>query len=336
MTRILSTPGHTLMLNAYDGSTDIVVTFHADDEIAYDHRDADEQRRILLERSAAGGEAFIRMVEKAECADDLYFDKLSQTRMPTWVSGRVALVGDAGYCASPAAGMGGSLAILGATALHDAFATAGGDIEAAFREYENELPSDRRSGTARRRAHRCQQLLPRDRRPDRCAQQDAARPLTTARAAASAAEVTRHRTNTRRAIVATVLIVGAAAVLLSVCAPHCCSRGWEGDVPTSSSIPLPPGARWSTRTRRRIRWSVGRAVSPSNCRRRWAPAVRETARDAVGSPRRQPDFGGPGRTPRGPSGLLVARTPTLTGGWELSPTPAPSPTVLSGCRSSRC
>lgn len=136
VTRILSTPGHTLMLNAYDGSTDIVVTFHADDEIAYDHRDADEQRRILRERSAAGGEAFIRMVEKAESADDLYFDKLSQTRMPTWVSGRVALVGDAGYCASPAAGMGGSLAILGATALHDAFATAGGDIEAAFREYE--------------------------------------------------------------------------------------------------------------------------------------------------------------------------------------------------------
>lgn len=32
--------------------------------------------------------------------------------------------------------MGGSVAILGATALHDAFVTAGGDIDAAFTEYD--------------------------------------------------------------------------------------------------------------------------------------------------------------------------------------------------------
>lgn len=59
--------------------------------------------------------------------------------MPKWTSGRVALVGDAGYCTSPAAGMGGSLAIIGATALHDAFRTADGDVERAFAEYERAL-----------------------------------------------------------------------------------------------------------------------------------------------------------------------------------------------------
>lgn len=136
MTRILNTPGRTLMLNSYETTTDIVVAFQSDDEIAYDYRDADEQRRILRNRFADAGAQFTEAIERAEGADNFYFDKLSQTRMPTWSSGRVALVGDAAYCASPAAGMGGSLAIMGATALFDAFETAGGDIDAAFREYE--------------------------------------------------------------------------------------------------------------------------------------------------------------------------------------------------------
>ncbi|CAN7441621.1 FAD-dependent monooxygenase [Paenibacillus sp. LjRoot56] len=63
-----------------------------------------------------------------------YFDKLCQMKMPTWSKGRVALVGDAGYCASPAAGMGGSLAIDGAAALADAFQKCHGNFELAFQE----------------------------------------------------------------------------------------------------------------------------------------------------------------------------------------------------------
>ena len=59
--------------------------------------------------------------------------------MPSWTKGRVALVGDAGYCASPAAGMGGSLAIIGATALADAFEKHNGDHELAFDEYNKGL-----------------------------------------------------------------------------------------------------------------------------------------------------------------------------------------------------
>ncbi|WP_188897890.1 FAD-dependent monooxygenase [Microlunatus endophyticus] len=139
ITRILSLPGRTLMLNSYENTTDIVLTFHADEEIAYDYHDADEQKRILRDRFAGAGAPFTDMVEKAETADNFYFDKLSQIKMPAWTTGRIALVGDAGYCASPAAGMGGSLAILGATALHDAFVAADGDIETAFADYERLL-----------------------------------------------------------------------------------------------------------------------------------------------------------------------------------------------------
>ena len=59
--------------------------------------------------------------------------------MPSWINGRVALVGDAGYCASPAAGMGGSLAMIGAAALADAFEEANGDFKAAFGIYDERL-----------------------------------------------------------------------------------------------------------------------------------------------------------------------------------------------------
>jgi 2-polyprenyl-6-methoxyphenol hydroxylase-like FAD-dependent oxidoreductase len=138
-TRILNTSGRTLMLNSYENRTDIVLAFHSEQEIAYDYHDAQQQKEIIRAQFADAGPQFTDLIEKAETADNFYFDKLSQTAMPHWTSGRVALVGDAGYCASPAAGMGGSLAIIGATALFDAFQATGGDIKAAFVEYESSL-----------------------------------------------------------------------------------------------------------------------------------------------------------------------------------------------------
>ena len=138
-TRILSTPGRTLMMNAYENKTDVSFLFHSDDEISYDYRDVQQQKDIVRTRFADAGAPFTDVFEHAENADNFYFDKLSQTKMPHWTTGRVALVGDSGYCASPAAGMGGSLAIIGATALFDAFRSAGGDIELAFAAYETSL-----------------------------------------------------------------------------------------------------------------------------------------------------------------------------------------------------
>jgi 2-polyprenyl-6-methoxyphenol hydroxylase-like FAD-dependent oxidoreductase len=49
--------------------------------------------------------------------DDIYFDSISQIRMPTWAKGRVALIGDAAACPSLIAGEGaGSLRACGRTA----------------------------------------------------------------------------------------------------------------------------------------------------------------------------------------------------------------------------
>lgn len=134
--RIQNAPGRTLLLNSYDDTTDVVLVFHAEEEITYDHHDVDAQKQIVRDQFAGTGKPFSDVLDAALTADNFYFDKLTQIRLPRWSSGRVALVGDAAYCPSPAAGLGGSLALLGATALHDAFLTAGGDIDDAFAGYE--------------------------------------------------------------------------------------------------------------------------------------------------------------------------------------------------------
>jgi 2-polyprenyl-6-methoxyphenol hydroxylase-like FAD-dependent oxidoreductase len=87
------------------------------DSIIYNRRDLDEQRQILVERFAGAGWQCDALLAAAQEADDFYFDSFAQVHMPAWSSGRVALVGDAGYCASPLSGMGTSLALVGAYVL---------------------------------------------------------------------------------------------------------------------------------------------------------------------------------------------------------------------------
>jgi 2-polyprenyl-6-methoxyphenol hydroxylase-like FAD-dependent oxidoreductase len=64
---------------------------------------------------------------------------MAQIHMDAWSRGRVALVGDAGYCGSPASGQGTSMALVGAYVLAGELAQAGGDHVAAFAAYEREL-----------------------------------------------------------------------------------------------------------------------------------------------------------------------------------------------------
>lgn len=129
-------PGKAVMLNAYKDKTDIVLCFVSEQEIAYDYRDEARQRAIIREQFEGVGWRTAALLREVEQSETFYFDKLCQIRMPAWTKGRVALVGDAGYCASPAAGMGGSLAIDGAAALAEALRKHPDDFAAAFREYD--------------------------------------------------------------------------------------------------------------------------------------------------------------------------------------------------------
>lgn len=96
------------------------------DPVQYDRRDLDGQRDLLASRFAGAGWQSDALVAAARLADDFYFDAFAQVHMDAWSSGRVALVGDAGYCASPLSGMGTSLALVGAYVLAGELGPAGG------------------------------------------------------------------------------------------------------------------------------------------------------------------------------------------------------------------
>lgn len=82
--------------------------------LTYDRRDLDAQRALLFEKFTGAGWQSDALLAAAADADDFYFDAFVQVHMNSFSSGRVTLVGDAGYCASPLSGMGTSLALVGA------------------------------------------------------------------------------------------------------------------------------------------------------------------------------------------------------------------------------
>lgn len=134
-------PGKAYMLNAYKNKTDIVFCFLSEKEIPYDYRDAAQQKEMILQQFSGQGWRTAELLNEVAGSKNFYFDKFCQIKMPSWTKGRVALVGDAAYCASPAAGMGGSLAIEGAAALADALLKHKGNFELAFQDYnKNQRP----------------------------------------------------------------------------------------------------------------------------------------------------------------------------------------------------
>jgi len=137
--QMFNVPDKSVMLNAYNNKTDIIFSFYSEDQIPYDYRDIDQQRQIILDQFAGLSWRTRELLERVSNAPGFYFDKFCQIKMPSWTKGGVALVGDAGYCASPAAGKGASLSVIGAAALADALKKHNGNLEAAFDDYNSNL-----------------------------------------------------------------------------------------------------------------------------------------------------------------------------------------------------
>ncbi len=110
--------------------------FRRPEPLTYDYRDVEHQKRLLSEAFADVSWRVPELLAGALADPDFGFDALSQVRMPSWSSGRVTLVGDAAYCASPLSGAGAALALIGAYRLAGELAAAAGDHQLAFRRYE--------------------------------------------------------------------------------------------------------------------------------------------------------------------------------------------------------
>ncbi|HHF7346631.1 TPA: tetracycline destructase [Legionella feeleii] len=106
--------------------------------ILKDIRDEHEQKQFLWDTFRDFGWETQNILNLMAESDDFYFDAITQVKMKSWTKGRIALVGDAGYCASPLSGQGNNLAFVGAYILAGELKAANGNYTQAFTRY-NEL-----------------------------------------------------------------------------------------------------------------------------------------------------------------------------------------------------
>lgn len=100
-----------------------------------DRHDIEAQKRFIHRHYAQTGWKAPELLAALADATDLYLDSLSQIRLDRWSAGRVALLGDAAWCAGPG-GNGTGHAMLGAYTLAGELAAADGDHRRAFARYE--------------------------------------------------------------------------------------------------------------------------------------------------------------------------------------------------------
>ncbi|KAL9617676.1 MAG: hypothetical protein Q9160_007551 [Pyrenula sp. 1 TL-2023] len=100
------------------------------------------QKALIQDLFADAGWEISRVLDGMRTSDDFYLQHVGQVKLDRWsspASGRVTVVGDAGYAPSPFTGMGTSMAFIGAYVLAGEISRRPDDIPAALQSYERVL-----------------------------------------------------------------------------------------------------------------------------------------------------------------------------------------------------
>lgn len=131
-----NTPGRSVTIHPGRGRAIAAFIYRGPEVEGFDYRDMDGHKALLAEAYRDQGWRVPELLERVRTADDLYFDSVSQVRLPRWSHGRVAVVGDAASCVS-LFGDGSTLAMVGAHTLAEELAASPDDPAAAFQSYES-------------------------------------------------------------------------------------------------------------------------------------------------------------------------------------------------------
>ena len=138
---MLNIPGLTIVVrDAGDGPQAMMLA--ASPQIDYDYRDLNAQRVLIagfLSRVQAWQIPAIVKAFSDPAAQGFYFDSVSQTHMPSWTQGNVAVIGDAGHCAALLSGMGTTLAMVAAETLATTWTEHDGNLQQASATYHERL-----------------------------------------------------------------------------------------------------------------------------------------------------------------------------------------------------
>lgn len=130
--------GRTITLRPDNvGTTRVTLSFLSPPG-GYEDMDPRDQRAALRRRFAGAGWEAARILDALDSDAELYVDHMTQVLASRWSSGRVVLLGDAAWCATPLSGMGTTLAVTGAYVLAGELARHD-DHSQAFLSYENRM-----------------------------------------------------------------------------------------------------------------------------------------------------------------------------------------------------
>lgn len=119
------------------GTTRIALSFLSPPK-GYEDLPMDQQKRLLHEKFSDIGWKAPRILRGVAETTELYVDHLTQVFAPTYGKGRVVLLGDAAWCATPLSGLGTTLALTGAYVLAGELAW-NSTVTAALRNYQQQM-----------------------------------------------------------------------------------------------------------------------------------------------------------------------------------------------------
>ncbi|KRC66803.1 FAD-dependent oxidoreductase [Aeromicrobium sp. Root236] len=123
----------------HDADRAIAMLSFPSPDFEIDYRDIDGQKRLLREQMAGVAWETERILAHLDSTPDFYLDQVAQVVMEHWSNGRVGLLGDAAFSASPMSGAGTGLALVGAYMLAGELAAADWDPVAGFAAYEDRM-----------------------------------------------------------------------------------------------------------------------------------------------------------------------------------------------------
>ncbi|WP_067500400.1 FAD-dependent monooxygenase [Actinoplanes sp. TFC3] len=155
---VAARPGHP-------GTQEINVSFRTTEQLP-DRRDRAAQLALLTRTFRDVGWRAHELIARATDAPDFALDTLDQIHVPRWHNGRVVLLGDSAWCASPLSGLGTALALIGAETLADALGAAttmtARSLSAALTDFERRM-RPRSDGASKLLPGRVSMYLPRTR-----------------------------------------------------------------------------------------------------------------------------------------------------------------------------
>jgi 2-polyprenyl-6-methoxyphenol hydroxylase-like FAD-dependent oxidoreductase len=135
-----SVPGRQVSRFTMRDDVTLALFIFRDEYLAGQVPRTDEEKKAVLKHAFAdAGWECPQILSAMDAATDLYFDRVSQIRLPHWSRGRVALIGDAAAAVSLLAGEGTGLAMAEAYVLAGELRGMQPDWHVALERYEERL-----------------------------------------------------------------------------------------------------------------------------------------------------------------------------------------------------